>query len=116
MIKIINLTPHAVNLKPVNGGEVVVEPSGTMARCSSERKIIGEIEVAEGVKIPLTQVVLGEVSGLPAPEEGTIYIVSLHVANRVARGGRTMDILVPDESIRDADGKIVGCRALARQD
>lgn len=53
----------------------------------------------------------GEVEGLPAPSNGTIYIVSSLVAARCV--GRT-DVFIPNESVRDEQGRIVGCRSLGR--
>lgn len=113
--RFVNLTPHEVFLVPAAGGELHVPPSGSLARCDTERRVVDTIEV-EGVRIPITMVMLGEIEGLPAPEEGTIYIVSLHAALRAARDGRVDDILVSDETIRDEKGRIIGCRSLARQE
>ena len=110
----VNLTPHDITI--VQDGDVVatIPKSGNVARCATERNVVGTISV-DGVEIPMTEVVLGEVAGLPEPNEGTAYIVSLAVATRASQDGRVDDIFVPDDTVRDEDGRIIGCQALARQ-
>jgi hypothetical protein len=110
----VNLTPHPINLIGADGQKREIPASGQQARCSSTRQVVGELDL-EGMKVPITQVQLGAVSGLPGPEKDTMYIVSLIVASAVAGTGRRDDIVVPDDAVREADGRIVGCRALARQ-
>jgi hypothetical protein len=69
----INLTPHAINL---NNGATIA-PSGTVARVTTAHSAFD----ANGICI----VTFGEVQGLPAPEMGTIYIVSALVAQAAKR-------------------------------
>lgn len=109
----INLMPHEVVILPADGGEIRI-PSTGLARCKAGRVVVDRVSV-DGVSIPVTEVVIGEVENLPEPQEGVVFIVSLLVAQKAARDGRTADILVPDESVRDEAGRIIGCRALARQ-
>ena len=113
MTKFVNLTPHAVNLL-LSDREIVIPPFGTLARCSVDRQVVGSVEF-EGALVPLIRTVLGDLVGLPTPEEGTIYIVSLQAAQCAAREGRSADIVIPDDAVRDSSGRIVGCRALACQ-
>lgn len=105
MIKLCNLTPHTINL--VRGGQVVqtIVPSG-LARVSVTTEIVGEIDGFE-----VRRNVYGEITGLPEAEQGTIYIVSALVAQAVK--GRS-DVVVPDGSVRNQDGQIVGCTGFAR--
>lgn len=73
--------------------------------------LIGETEIpAEHVSIPVTGTTYGDVQGLPDQEEGTIYIVSSIVAKRVPD---RLDVFIPNESVRDSEGNIVGCKSLA---
>lgn len=115
MIKLVNLTPHAINLivPDGNGGEtlIVVPPSGAVARCAVTRRVAYLIETPEGFKIPVNHTSFGEVEGLPDPEPGVAYIVSTLVA-QAAR--ERSDIYVVDDTVRDEAGRIVGARALAR--
>lgn len=84
--------------------------NGMLARVASHTVKVGEI-VCDGKIIPVTGTSYGEVEGLPAPSEGTIYIVSSLVASRCK--DRT-DVFIPNESVRDDKGRIVGCRSLGR--
>lgn len=81
-----------------------IAPSGIVARCSQSEEIVGAID---GIQI--TKQTFGEVSGLPAPVEGTYYIVSRLVAQ--AATGRT-DLLVPGPCIKGEDGRPIGCNGL----
>ena len=88
-------------------GEKVVctiESSGS-ARASVERQHDGDIN-----GIPVNLSVFGEISGLPAPVEGTVYVVSRIVAEACKNRD---DLLIVDDTVRDEDGRIIGCRALA---
>lgn len=104
-MKLINLTPHAITF--VNEDEtqiLVVEPSGEIARVSVHTETVGEIN-----GIPITTSVFGEVENLPDPQDGTIYIVSSLVAQRC---NNRDDVFIPNESVRDDKGRIIGCRSL----
>ena len=50
-----------------------------------------------------------------AVRSDTTYVVSLLTAQAAKAGGRlTDDLLVVGETVRDADGKIIGCLGLGR--
>ena len=103
-ITVINLTPHAITFVTDEGNEILtIEPSGNLARVSSTTQVVGEI-----YGIPVTKTVYGEVEGLPAEEEGTIYLVSSMVAQRVPE---RRDVFIPNESVRDDRGRIIGCKS-----
>lgn len=59
--------------------------------------------------IAVTRAVYGDITGLPEPQEGVIYIVSA----LVALAARREDVLFPGPAIRDAEGRIVACRGLS---
>lgn len=107
---LINLTPHVINLIPVDSKLIAIEPSGIVARCSVQRAHVSDLEV-EGTKIPVNRTSFGAVEGLPAPEAGRGFIVSSLVA-QAARGRD--DLFVVDDTVRDDKGRIMGARALAR--
>ena len=113
-MKFINMTPHEIVVMPEEGGEIRIPATGKLVRCKAERGVVDTLEV-NGVKIPVTQVVLGEIENLPEPEEGVFYIISLQAALKARDLGRTADLLVPDMAVRDESGRIIGVRALARQ-
>ena len=104
-MKMINLTPHAVTIVKETGN-LVIEPSGMLARVAAKIVTIGEID-----GIPVTTTEFGEVENLPEPEEGTIYIVSSLVAQRCTHRG---DVFIPNEAVRDEAGRIIGCKSLGR--
>lgn len=104
-ITVMNLTPHTVNIV-TESGIIDYPASGRIARVSARTQVIGKLG-----NIPITRTVYGEVEGLPEPEEGVIYIVSSLVAQRVPE--RT-DVFVPSESVRDDQGRIIGCKSLGR--
>lgn len=112
-MKIINLTPHEINLL-VRDEEIAIPPSGTIARCEEERETT-DFLVVDGVKIPINEKKYGAVYNLPSPQEGVVYIVSLPVAQAVAQNApHRTDVFIVDDTVRDDKGRIVGARALAR--
>lgn len=72
-MKTINLTPHIVRLN--DGREL--PPSGTVARVASTYTDFDTDFIAS--------VKFGPVQGLPAPVDGTLYVVSALVAQAAAR-------------------------------
>lgn len=110
-MQLINLTPHPLTIIGKDGTVLVNQaPDGPMARCAEDRRDVGTV-TAGGHSIPLRQVGFGRVTGLPAPRQGVLYVVSRATAE--AATGRD-DVVYPDEQVRDSDGRIIGCRALAR--
>jgi len=101
---VVNLTPHAITFVDSNGDiALTVEPSGTIARVTTETIVTGIC-----VGIPVTETKFGEVENLPEPQEGVVYIVSSLVAQRCK--GRD-DVFIPNESVRDENGRIIGCKS-----
>ena len=107
MTKIINLTPHDINI--ISEAENRTFPaSGSIARVSQS---FSDAEPVDGV--PCQKQELGKPEGLPEPEDGTYYIVSSFVAS--AAGDRN-DLLVPNtgRAIRDEKGHIIGVPGFIR--
>lgn len=104
--KYINLTPHIVNIQTTKG-EILSFPSEAQARVAQTSQVL--VETAEGIPIKSTS--YGEIEGLPDPQENTIFIVSM----LVAQAARRLDVLSPDSgpsACRDANGNILYVRAL----
>lgn len=101
-MKIINLTPHSITI-----GDVTIHGTKTPARCDT----ITEPFDLPGCPVPVVRQSFGDVHGLPDPEAGTIYIVSMPVYQAVGRSRN--DVFVPGEQIRDETGGVVGCRSIA---
>lgn len=112
-VKIVNLTPHAITVLK-NGEEIAVyDASGCIARCESDTVTVGEI-----AGIPLTETRFGElylIDGervkheLPEQQDGTFYIVSALVARAAGRE----DFVIVNDTVRDNDGRIIGCQSFA---
>ena len=106
-MKLINLTPHTITFVNSEGNLMrIVEPSGSVARVKATTVVTGSID-----GIPITETEFGEVEGLPDTEPGSIFIVSAIVAKRVPE---REDVYVPNESVRDDNGRIIGCKSLGR--
>lgn len=109
-MEIVNLTPHEVKVLDDDDNVIATFPSVGVARARQHDVPAGEIE-----SIPVVKTEFGEVLGLPEPAEDTVFIVSrITVEVARARGLNTDDLLITSGAVRDDQGRIVGCRALAR--
>lgn len=113
-MKIVNLTPHTINLANANGTFDAIEPSGKVARVkattvNAPSDAYTDAVVTAGYNVTTTS--YGEVEDLPEPQADTVYVVSSLVAQRCA--GR-LDVFIPNESVRDEQGRIIGCKSLGR--
>lgn len=106
MTKFVNLTPHTITII-TEVGNIIVPPSGVIARCKVVEEIVAEVDCIEIVKTAY-----GEVEGLPEKKENTIYLVSGFVMNGLKGSGR-YDVMKPHDFVRDEAGNIIGCRKLA---
>ena len=110
MNKIINLTPHSVNVVgDDNSVDITIEVSGNVARCSQTINTVGNI-IVNNVAIPISSSSYGEVVDLPAPQDDTYYIVSRLVMSACPN---RQDLFVPNDLVRDEAGRVIGCRSLA---
>jgi hypothetical protein len=106
-MKILNLTPHTVNVCDADGRAVLtLPPSGQVARVSQKLTPVA-FSPAPGVVCYAERT--GEITGLPDAEPATALVVSAMV--RTAAPHRR-DLLSPGELIRDAAGQPIGCRGL----
>jgi len=106
-IEIINKTPHEVVLVEETGEVIQTFPkSENPIRLLEETDRIGTIE-----GIPLSKTKMTAVKNtLPEEQEGIFYIVSRAVQEAYPN---RKDLLIPNESVRDESGRIVGCKSLA---
>jgi len=103
MAKLVNLTPHPINVI-INNKQITIPPSGKIARVLQEQEIIDYIQIEEeAIAIVLTRYKV--VDGLPEPQKDTIYITSSLVAQLAKR----KDVVSPNtnEAIRDSEGNII---------
>jgi hypothetical protein len=110
-LNIVNLTPHTLNLMPAGpaGPVVTIPPSGLVARCAVDRVQVDTVAV-DGITVPVNQTQFGSVSDLPDPQPDTIFVVSALTAQAVPE---RKDVYITDDVVRDDQGRIIGCRALA---
>lgn len=119
----LNLTPHAITLKCLDGSEITFQPSGVVARVTTIESVVGTRDVwphgvpecdeqgnSTGSRIPVVSRTLGEAEGLP--EEGVECLVSAMVLSAVP--GRK-GVYAPDSgptAIRNEKGHIVAVTRL----
>ena len=105
-MKVVNLTPHAVNVLSADGTTMLeYPPSGDIAR-------VAEIPAHDLTGYPFAAKArseYGQVANMPYPAPGTVYIVSGMVAAAVPN---RPDVFCPGEAIRDEAGRIVGVKYL----
>lgn len=129
-VQIINLTPHVLNIydrrhvaregmsyKPICFCEglpsqpVVSVPSSGFARAREVTTTATCVHV-DGNCIEVTRKVIEKsVTGLPEPQEGTIYVVSYITAQAVPD---RKDVFFPGDPVRDDEGNLIGCAGLSR--
>jgi hypothetical protein len=104
-MNLVNLTPHEIVLA-FGAERMAIPASGIIARVASTP---GVAETINGVPVPVMgRQTWGKVENLPAPVEGTFYIVSAQVLGRPECLNRT-DVVGPgtgpnDGAIRVPDG------------
>ena len=119
----INLTPHDVVLD-LGGGETLRIPAaGVVPRLLLSEGRQEHLRVADPARpgdgtavrdVPLAvgAAWLGIDPPLPDPRPGTVYVTSRVVAEHFPERA---DLVWPDDLIRDADGRVVAARRLARR-
>lgn len=106
-MKIINLTGNDIRIINHEGEDILIERSNMQAKVYVTREEVGRFN-----DIPIVKSVKSKPVGIPDPEEGTYYVVSKMVAEKLKEIGRYTDILIPDEIIRGRKGEIIGCKSL----
>lgn len=106
--KIINLTPHPINILKDGKAILTIPASGTLARCVQEDTLQGDLN-----GIPFYATSYGNVSNsnIPEEKEGIFYVVSLIVAQAVKNRN---DLLITVKPVRDEQGHIIGCEGLSQ--
>lgn len=114
MITYLNLTPHPLNVKSVDGEYVTIPPSPDGAarviydRLPPEQVSIAGHEIAVSVSGSPREII-----GLPEPEEGVVLIVAKAVVDASPR--HRGDLMSPGRLIYDEDGTVIGCDGLTRR-
>lgn len=109
-MKIRNLTPHPIDIIAGQHRVRIPPERGTTPQITESAKNTGEVQI-EGISVPLLTVTPADVIDLPPPTDDTLLIVARVIADSAP--GRD-DLVVPYNTVRDNDGTVIGCRALAR--
>ena len=109
-MKLINLTPHVINLH-AQGQIIVLEPSGVIARLEIECMDLADM-VVDGIIVQIKATILKNLVDMPEPQDGVCYVASDVVTKRAMELDRE-DVFGAGDSIRDADGNVIGCNGLA---
>jgi hypothetical protein len=102
-IHFVNLTPHTVVVRNINGTFESFPPSGAVARIGN-RDIIADLV---GGGFAFRKFRFGEIENLPTPQKATFYIVSGMVKQKI--GDLRLDVISPGELIRDENGQPIAC-------
>jgi len=105
-MKIINLTPHPLTLVGENG-TVIVPKGDQVARLAVTRTALPAI-VIDGISLAVNIPTMGDIDGLPNPQDGVIYVTSALVAD----AARRTDVYSPGDLLRDTAGNIIGAKGL----
>ena len=108
-VKVINCTPHDVVIIS-ESGNITFERSGIIPRLKEVQQKINSIN-SNGIEIDIMKKSFLEPEGLPEPQENTIFIVSALVAGAIKNRD---DLVIPNDTVRDDQGRIVGCKNLAK--
>lgn len=103
--KIINTTPHDINVYEGDKIVRVIPPAGWTIRLEENTVDVG---VLDG--IPETETTYGT-ADLPEEKEGVYYIVSAMVKKEFPN---RRDLRVPARTVRNEKNQIIGCRSIGR--
>lgn len=112
-----NLTPHNITIA-TDRGNIIVEPSGVVARVEEHRFNVGKIGGIDVTRVKLGHVVFVDNDGVevfaPCPRDGgyDVYIVSAMCLQ--ALKGISNGFFSPGKLIRNAEGQPIGCEGLTQ--
>ena len=101
----LNFTPHVVTVLDDQSNTIAKFPSNGIARCSTSTVDDGNLG-----GIPMTKTRMGDIVGLPDPQNGVFIIVSRIVC---AAAPDRDDLLIVDKTVRNDAGQIIGCRSFS---
>ncbi len=109
-MKIVNLTPHTVNIKKQDGSIDSYRPSGKVARIETNQTDNTTITDGSNAKIDVFHTKYGKVTGIPKAEEGVIYLCSTQVEINTKR----QDVFSPGPPLRDEEKRVIACHGLKK--
>jgi hypothetical protein len=101
---IVNCTKQDILVINHEGRQYHIEPSGIMPWLEVEKQRVLDIEVAQGLVVPVYRERLVSMQNVPDPEDGTYYVVSAKVADFLPE---REDFIVPN-LLKDVGGRALG--------
>jgi len=111
-MRIVNLCKHNVDVVSPSGAVKTVPPSGVEARVATTRVFDEPVVLDDGFVVQISKPHYGEVEGLPAPQEGVMFVVSGQTL--AALNGSRPDVFSPGNLLRGPDGQPKGCEGLSK--
>lgn len=108
-VALVNLTPHPVDVVTVDGRVVRIEAQPRPARLEVISDVTGALPI-DGSAVPLVSERMGDPIDLPEEAPGRLLVVSRTVMEHLPH---RRDLVTPTDLVRDAAGRVVGCRAFA---
>ena len=120
MTTIHNMTPHDITI--IVDGVSVSFPSEGVIRAAQHDEQVSVVNTdlqvkagSAGMEIPVFQSSFGAPEGVPTLKDDAVYIVSSLAFQSLKAAGYDMShFVVPSGTIRDEQGRIIGCKGFAR--
>jgi hypothetical protein len=115
-VRLVNLTPHPINIIGDGGTKITIQASGVVARVVQEKsESTVDIDIADNItlSVRIQDARNTKIVGLPDPQHDTIYIVSTLVA-QIAQRSDVMSPLTDHTAERDDMDNIIGVRGFRR--
>lgn len=110
-MKLINYTKHVVQIWHENKSILSIAPESEPLRCKENYEFLEYVEDPEGIRVEIGNLFYSSYIELPWPEEDTLLIVSVLVAQQYRYRS---DLVVPYDLVRNENGSVIGCRKLVR--
>lgn len=112
VVTVDNYTPHVIHLYSPDGKtQLCGITSSGIARASETHETV-DILSTDDFSISVDKISYGTVNGLPPEREGVYHVVSLITVLQCM--GKRNDLLIVSGTVRDDQGKIIGCTGFAR--
>lgn len=112
VVTIDNYTPHLISLYTADGKtQLCGITSSGVARAKETHETVDTLST-DGFNVPVDRVIYGTVDGLPPEREGVYHVVSLITVLQCM--GKRNDLLIVSGTVRDDQGRIIGCTGFAR--
>lgn len=101
---IVNCTKQDIMVINPDGERFNIPPSGIIPWIEIEKELVAEVEVGQGVIVPIYRERLVNLQNIPDEEDGTWYIVSAKIADYLPE---REDFIVPN-LLKDSRGRALG--------